>query len=77
MLYDKWQDPCKLGLIHGKITKSSLMHYPGTCLDKLRKTTKITIRIFSLLAKMTMIYSEDMNQNANYAVKRGDVQWNH
>ena len=76
MLYDKWQDLCTLGLIHGKITKSSLMHYPGTCLDKLRKTTKVTMRIFILLAKMT-IYTEDVNQNANYAMKRSVVQWNH
>jgi hypothetical protein len=66
-----------LGLMHGKITESSLRHYPSTCLDKLRKTTKITLRIFSLLAKMKIIYTEDMNHNANCAVKSGAVQWNH
>jgi hypothetical protein len=62
-----------LGLIHRKITKSSLRHYPGLCLDKLKKTTKIAIRIFGLLAKMKMIYTEDVNQNANCAMKSGAV----
>lgn len=66
-----------LGLIHGKITKSSLRHYPGLHLDKLRKTTKIAIRIFGLLAKMKIIYTEDMNLNVNCAMKSGAVQWNH
>lgn len=66
-----------LGLMHGKATEPSLRHYLSTCLDKLSKTTKITIRIFSLLAKMKIIYTEDMNQNTNCAVKSGAVQWNH